>query len=305
MIPPGRGPFPVFLTNQPRSHGWVAPAVRRGYIGGVYYATDPIYGNGDDSDGYIDIYPDYDFSCLARWAWAGMRAVDYLYTLPEVDKNKIAISGHSRNGKQALLAGAFDDRIAAVIPSSGNTGEADPWRYTSDMFVNESLEQITGNFPYWFHPRLRFFAGREDKLARLAFADDFGGGLEDTHQFFGYVRVAAEDPLFGLPHHLLDSRHKGVQFFAQPFQGGLLHHLRGSFHPFNNLARKPFGLACHASYRGQEFLVSLLQAFPIRPAPGACDPPNFQNAKLHAPAPVTELGSLLPGDVGDSLHRAD
>jgi pimeloyl-ACP methyl ester carboxylesterase len=164
MIPPGRGPFPVFLTNQPRSHGWVAPAVRRGYIGAVYYATDPIYGNGDDSDGYIDIYPDYDFSCLARWAWAGMRAVDYLYTLPEVDKNKIAISGHSRNGKQALLAGAFDDRIAAVIPSSGNTGEGDPWRYTSDMFVNESLEQITGNFPYWFHPRLRFFAGREDKL---------------------------------------------------------------------------------------------------------------------------------------------
>ena len=164
MIPPGSGPFPVFLTNQPRSHGWVAPAVRRGYIGAVYYATDPIYGNGDDSDAYIEIYPDYDFSCLARWAWAGMRAVDYLYTLPEVDKGKIAISGHSRNGKSSLLAAAFDDRIAAVIPSSGNTGEGDPWRYTSDMFVDESLEQITGSFPYWFHPRLRFFAGREDKL---------------------------------------------------------------------------------------------------------------------------------------------
>jgi len=164
MIPPGRGPFPVFLTNQPRSHGWVAPAVRRGYIGAVYYATDPIYGNGDDSDGYIEIYPQYDFSCLARWAWAGMRAVDYLYTLPEVDKGKIAISGHSRNGKQALLAAAFDDRIAAAIPSSGNTGEGDPWRYATDMFNNESLEQITGSFPYWFHPRLRFFAGREDKL---------------------------------------------------------------------------------------------------------------------------------------------
>jgi pimeloyl-ACP methyl ester carboxylesterase len=164
MIPPGRGPFPVFLTNQTRSHAWVAPAVRRGYIGAIYYATDPDYGNGDDSDAYIEIYPDYDFSCLARWAWAGMRAVDYLVTLPEVDKNQIAISGHSRNAKAALLAAGFDDRIAAAIPSSGNTGEGDPWRYTTDMFVNESLEQITGNFPYWFHPRLHFFSGREDKL---------------------------------------------------------------------------------------------------------------------------------------------
>src|ERR1019366_597727 len=83
---------------------------------------------------------------------------------PEVDKGKIAISGHSRNGKQALLAAAFDERIAAAIPSSGNTGEGNPWRYTSEMFENESLAQITTSFPHWFHPRLRFFAGREDKL---------------------------------------------------------------------------------------------------------------------------------------------
>jgi hypothetical protein len=63
-------------------------------------------------------------------------------------------------------------------------------------------------------------------LTRLALANDFGGGLEDTHQFLGNVGVAAEDPLFGLPHHLLHSRYKGVQFFPQPFEGGLLHHVR-------------------------------------------------------------------------------
>ena len=62
-------------------------------------------------------------------------------------QDKIAISGHSRNGKQALLAAAFDERIAAVIPSSGNTGEGNPWRYTTDMFENESLERITGCVP--------------------------------------------------------------------------------------------------------------------------------------------------------------
>lgn len=164
VIPPGKGPFPVFLTNHPRTRPWIAPAVRRGYIGCIYFAADPMYGSPDDSDKFIEVYPEYDFSALARWAWAGMRAVDYLHTLPEVDRAKIGIAGHSRNGKQALIAAAFDERITAAVPSSGNTGEGDPWRYTTDPFVNESIEQITTGFPGWFHPRLRFFAGREHKL---------------------------------------------------------------------------------------------------------------------------------------------
>jgi len=164
MIPPGKGPFPVFLTNHPRNWPWAASAVRRGHIGCIYFATDPKYGNADDADKFIELYPEYDFSCLARWAWAGMRAVDYLCTLPEVDNKRIAIAGHSRNGKQALLAAAFDERISAVIASSGNTGEGDPWRYTTDIFANESIEQITRGFPHWFHPRLRFFVGREHRL---------------------------------------------------------------------------------------------------------------------------------------------
>ena len=164
LIPPGPGPFPVFLTNHARNRPWIYPAVRRGYIACVYHAADPSYGDSDDSDAFIELYPEYDFSCLARWAWASMRAVDYLMTLPEVDHAKIGIAGHSRAGKAALLSAAFDERIGAVIASSGNTGECDPWRYTSDPFGNETIEQITTNFPHWFHPRLRFFAGREQKL---------------------------------------------------------------------------------------------------------------------------------------------
>jgi pimeloyl-ACP methyl ester carboxylesterase len=160
----GKGPFPVFLTNHPRKRPWITPAVRRGYIGVIFNATDPIYGAPDDSDAFIELYPQYDFSGLARWAWAGMRTVDYLYTLHEVDKAHIGIAGHSRNGKMALIAAALDERITAVAASSGNTGECDPWRYTTDPFANESIEQITGRFPGWFHPRLRFFAGREQML---------------------------------------------------------------------------------------------------------------------------------------------
>jgi len=42
-----------------------------------------------------------------------------------------------------------------------------PWRYyTSDYWGTGSIEGITGGpqNTHWFHPRLRFYAGREDKL---------------------------------------------------------------------------------------------------------------------------------------------
>ncbi|MCU0226743.1 MAG: acetylxylan esterase [Bryobacterales bacterium] len=164
VTPPGPGPFPVFLTNHPRWRPWISTAVRRGYIGVFYSASDPNYSIRDYSDEYIDVYPQHDFSTIARWGWAASRAVDYLFTLPKVNRAQIGITGHSRNGKQALMAAAFDERIGAVILSSGNTGEATPWRFTPDIYSNETLEQITTTFPHWFHPRLRFFAGREHKL---------------------------------------------------------------------------------------------------------------------------------------------
>ena len=52
------------------------------------------------------------------------------------------------------------------MPSSGNSGECDPWRYTTDPFANESIELLTGAQSHWFHPRLRFFAGREESFRR-------------------------------------------------------------------------------------------------------------------------------------------
>ena len=160
LIPPGEGPFPVFMS-QWNHRGWALVAVRRGYVGCIYAGAD----DRDDTEGYAEIwYPEYDFTRLMRRAWGAHRAVDYLYTLPFVDREKIALTGHSRNGKQSLMAVAFDDRITAVISSSGGTGAEDPWRYTSDKFDNETISEITTWFPYWMHPRLRFFIGREHKL---------------------------------------------------------------------------------------------------------------------------------------------
>lgn len=162
-IPPGNGPFPVFMTPGVDGYCWisVAQAVLRGYIGCAYAGCDA----KDDTEGYAEIWhPQYDFTRLMRRAWGAGRAIDYLYTLPIVDRDKIALAGLSRDGKQTLMAAAFDERIKAAVPCSGGTGAEDPIRYNADPFDNETIAEITTNFPHWLHPRLRFFIGREDKL---------------------------------------------------------------------------------------------------------------------------------------------
>lgn len=160
MIPPGAGPFPVFLTQWTHRE-WAQVAVRRGYIGCVYAGAD----NKDDTEKYSEIWAGkYDFTRLMRRAYGASRAVDYLYTLPVVDKDKIGITGHSRNGKLSLIAAAFDERITACIPSSGGTGAEMPWRYCSINYDIEDIALLGCGQPSWLHPRLRFFIGREHKL---------------------------------------------------------------------------------------------------------------------------------------------
>lgn len=55
---------------------------------------------------------------LARWEiWDGIRTVDYLLTRPDVDTNRISITGTSGGGVQAAYIGALDERINVVVPS--------------------------------------------------------------------------------------------------------------------------------------------------------------------------------------------
>jgi cephalosporin-C deacetylase-like acetyl esterase len=159
MIPPSDKPLPVFMT-QWNHRGWAQVAVRRGYIGCMYAGAD----SKDDTKNYNEIFAGYDFATLMKRAWGASRVIDYLYQLPEVDTASIALTGHSRNGKQSLMAAAFDDRITAVVSSSGGTGGESTFRWSDERFDSESLEEITRNFPYWFSPRLHWFTGREQKL---------------------------------------------------------------------------------------------------------------------------------------------
>lgn len=159
LIPDGEGPFPVFMT-QDNHRGWSQIALSREYIACTYAGAD----SRDDTDSFLAAYPDDDWSRITRRAWAASRCLDYLETLPQVDRDKVAITGHSRNGKLSLIASALDERFAAVISSSSGAGGVLSARYFSEQHFGEGIELITHRFPEWFHPRWRFFVGREQHL---------------------------------------------------------------------------------------------------------------------------------------------
>jgi hypothetical protein len=104
--------------------------------------------------------PEHDWGTIAAWAWGLQRAVDFLETEKAIDKKKIAVVGHSRLGKAALLAGAFDERIALVIPLQAGCGGTSPARGK----IGESVQRINEHFPHWFCDEFKKFNNQPERL---------------------------------------------------------------------------------------------------------------------------------------------
>ncbi len=125
---------------------------RKDVSDGIYAwlaSTDPARNNNPTNRGSI-----------AAWAWGFHRCVDYLVTDPRVDADHIAAVGHSRNGKTALLAAAFDERIALAIPHQAGCGGTAPSRGT----IGESVQRINTVFPHWFNAQFKEFNDAPERL---------------------------------------------------------------------------------------------------------------------------------------------
>ena len=55
-------------------------------------------------------------SLMGLQTWNSVRALDFISSLPDVDKSRLAITGESGGGTQTMMLGAIDDRLAAVGP---------------------------------------------------------------------------------------------------------------------------------------------------------------------------------------------
>ncbi len=166
--PAAPGPFPVVLTGDAcwayATDAVVAEVLGRGYalaqFNRVELAADA--GHARRDDGIYPLFPTLQFGALAAWAWGFHRCVDALLTLPEVDGQKIAVLGHSRGGKAALLAGATDERIA--LTSANNSGAGGAGSFQFQPPGAETLQDVIRQFPYWFGPDLARYSGEARAL---------------------------------------------------------------------------------------------------------------------------------------------
>jgi hypothetical protein len=114
---------------------------------------------------FYPAYPNYDWGLLQGWAWGVSRIVDYLETDPSIDATKLIVTGVSRTGKSALVAGAFDDRIAMVAPVASSGGGTPAYRFSgAEHGGKEGLSEMMRKYPNWFSPHLHEFWGHADKL---------------------------------------------------------------------------------------------------------------------------------------------
>jgi hypothetical protein len=132
--PSGTGPFPAIIAfggaSFPVPAGVATISFRNDEIGqqtntgsrgrGKFY---DLYGSGATA------------SAMMAWAWGVGRVVDALEQTPAagIDPKRLGVTGCSRNGKGALVAGAFEERIALTLPQESGSGGSACWRLSDDM----------------------------------------------------------------------------------------------------------------------------------------------------------------------------
>jgi hypothetical protein len=97
-----------------------------------------------------------DWGALRALAWGASRALDYFETDRAVDAKHVGIEGHSRYGKAALVAMAYDPRFAIAYISSSGEGGAKLWRPN----FGEQVGNVAGTGEYhWMAGNFVKYAG--------------------------------------------------------------------------------------------------------------------------------------------------
>ncbi|MEA2062951.1 MAG: acyl-CoA thioester hydrolase/BAAT C-terminal domain-containing protein, partial [Gemmatimonadota bacterium] len=118
---------------------------------------------------------------LGKWVWDSQRLVDYLYTLPGVDRNNIGIIGHSLGAKMSFYAAAMDERITAAVASEPGIG-LDFSNYEDYWYFGEFIRSIEKSTDQ--HELLGMLAPRPFLL--------LGGDRADNDKSWYYINAARE-----------------------------------------------------------------------------------------------------------------
>lgn len=162
-------PFILFLNfrpNIPDQYFYVEDILENGFGVASFCYTDVTADSGE-WDGLANVLYDPEERTSATagklmiWSYMAQRIMDFLQTKPDrIDLKNIAVMGHSRLGKTALLTAAFDERFAfSCVNCSGCCGAA-----ISRGKGGETVKAITEVFPFWFCEAFQKYADHESDM---------------------------------------------------------------------------------------------------------------------------------------------
>lgn len=194
-IPKSHRPVPAFVhinfrPDVPDRYQPTEEIIDAGYAVLSFFYKEVTSDDGDFTNGLAGLVykdgkraPD---SCgkLGLWAWAAMRVLDYALTLDSIDPSRISVTGHSRLGKTALLAGMLDERFYCAFSNDSGCSGASIARNND----GETVKKIVDRFPYWFCENYYKYSDNEDSMP---FDQHFLVAANYPHRV--YVASAEED----------------------------------------------------------------------------------------------------------------
>jgi hypothetical protein len=162
VFPPGFRP-PDAAPSNPNVPSWKEQVLSKGWGYAVIIPTTVQADNGAGlTQGIIGLVNKGrprkldDWGALRAWAWGASRALDYLETDKAVSAKQVGLEGHSRYGKAALVAMAYDQRFAIAFVSSSGEGGAKLHRRN----FGELVENVAGVGEYhWMAGNFLKYAG--------------------------------------------------------------------------------------------------------------------------------------------------
>jgi hypothetical protein len=155
--------FPEMSAASHSGPSWQQQVLAKGWGYAIYIPTSVQTDKGDGlTQGLIGLVNQGqprkldDWGALRAWAWGASRALDYFETDKSVDAKQVGIDGHSRYGKAALLAMAYDPRFAIAYISSSGEGGAKLFRRN----FGEQIGNVAGTGEYhWMAGNFLKYAG--------------------------------------------------------------------------------------------------------------------------------------------------
>lgn len=168
VLPKSQRPAPVFVSigfspDVPNKYLPMEEIIDNGFAVLHFFYENVTTDNGDFSNGlYPLLSAKRDFGKITVWSYMASVCMDYLQSRDDVDKSAIAVIGHSRLGKTALLTSALDERfLLTCVNESGCCGAA---LSRGKNEQNENITTITDVFPWWFCEDFFAYRDNEDKM---------------------------------------------------------------------------------------------------------------------------------------------